>query len=94
MFGSVGSVAVVGDEVADRYRRFADVEARGISETYSGWAVGVAEDPVLLDLIRQLPKGKTQPNLVFAAARSQGAPIGGYGHFATGSSSTGRWCGR
>ena len=74
-------VAVLRDEVADRYRRFADVEARGISETYFGWAMGVVEDPVLLDLIRQLPKAKTQPNLVFAAARSQGAPIGGYGHF-------------
>lgn len=63
---------------AERYRTFADVEARGMSATYEAWARGVAGDPDLIELIDELPPAKRQPNLVFSAARFQGAPTGPY----------------
>ncbi|MFD6053123.1 DUF2332 domain-containing protein [Agromyces sp. NPDC060279] len=63
---------------AARYRAFAEVEARGMSATYEAWAAGVAEDPPTIALIEELPVAKRQPNLVFSAARFQGAPLGPY----------------
>lgn len=59
--------------LADRYRRFARSEARGVSLVYETWAEGVADDDVILSLLGTLPPGKQQPNLVFAAARLHGA---------------------
>lgn len=64
--------------IAAGYRRFAEIEARGVSDIYFDWATGVAEDAELTDLIAQLPPGKRQPNLVFAASRHLGAPAGPY----------------
>ncbi|MFT2750249.1 DUF2332 domain-containing protein [Clavibacter sp. Sh2036] len=69
------------DAVAHLYRRFAEVEARGVSDVYDDWASGVAEDDGVLALIAALPAGKRQPNLVFAAARLVGAPVGPYRAF-------------
>lgn len=66
------------DQVAAAYRRFASVEARGVSEIYFRWAEAIADDPEVTDLIGQLPGIKRQPNLVFAAARHLGAPEGPY----------------
>lgn len=63
---------------AERYRAFADVEARGMSATYEDWARGVAGDPETIALIDELPTAKRQPNLVFSAARFQGGPSGPY----------------
>jgi hypothetical protein len=63
---------------AERYRVFADVEARGMSARYEEWAHGVADDPDTIALIDELPPPKRQPNLVFSAARFQGAPTGPY----------------
>ena len=63
---------------AERYRAFADVEARGLSACYEDWAHGVAGDPATIALIDELPAPKRQPNLVFTAARFQGVPIGPY----------------
>lgn len=63
---------------SERYRAFAEVESRGMSTTYERWALGVADDPATLMLIDQLPPAKRQPNLVFAAARLQGVPVGPY----------------
>ncbi|MGW4930767.1 DUF2332 domain-containing protein [Agromyces sp. NPDC004153] len=63
---------------AERYRVFGEVEARGMSATYEAWALGVAEDPATVALIDELPAPKRQPNLVFSAARYQGAPAGPY----------------
>jgi hypothetical protein len=63
---------------AERYRAFADVEARGMSATYEDWARGVAGDPGTIALIDELPAAKRQPNLVFSAARFQGGPGGPY----------------
>lgn len=67
--------------LADGYRRFADVEAAGVSQTYFEWAVAIADDPAVLSLIADLPGIKPQPNLVFAAARFIGAPVGAYPTF-------------
>lgn len=67
--------------LADGYRLFAEVEAAGVSETYTQWALGAAEDRDLLALIAALPRGKRQPNLVFAAARFCGAPNTTYDMF-------------
>ncbi|WP_269429517.1 DUF2332 family protein [Sinomonas humi] len=58
------------------YRSFANVEARGVSPVYFDWAASIAEDPEVLGLIESLPRHKRQPNLVFAAARLRGAPVG------------------
>lgn len=69
-------------ETAERYRAFADVEARGMSDCYEAWARGVAEDAAVGALIDRLPAQKRQPNLVFSAARFCGAPVGEYPAFA------------
>ena len=66
---------------AERYRAFADVEARGMSPTYEAWAHGVADDPGTIALIDELPPPKRQPNLVFSAARFHGLAPGPYGAF-------------
>jgi hypothetical protein len=60
------------------YRRFADTEARGLSPMYEQWALGVADDPQLCALIDALPEHKRQVNLVFAAARHHGVPLGAW----------------
>lgn len=60
--------------VADGYRRWAAVEARGSSAQYEAWALAVSADGDLCDRISALPREKRQPNLVFAAARVHGAP--------------------
>lgn len=67
--------------LAQAYLRFAELEAQGVSDTYEEWAVGVADDPAVLALIAQLPRAKRQANLVFAAARAAGAPVGPYPPF-------------
>jgi hypothetical protein len=67
---------------ADRYRAFAEVEARGMSATYEAWAEGVASDAAALALIDRLPAPKRQPNLVFSSARLLGARPGPYREFA------------
>jgi hypothetical protein len=53
----------------ERYRRFADDEARGHSPLYEAMARGVAGDREMLGFLLGLPPDKRQPNLFFAAAR-------------------------
>ena len=60
-------------DVSDFYRHFAEHEATGESATFEDWARGVADDPEVRALLEELPVGKRQPNLVFAAARWHGA---------------------
>jgi hypothetical protein len=69
------------NRVADSYRRFAKFEAHGSSAVYEEWAGSIAQDTDIVRLIEQLPGMKSQPNLVFAAARLLGAPVGPYGPF-------------
>jgi hypothetical protein len=60
----------VGDaeHVAGGYRRFAAEEA-GRSPLYAEWAAGVAGDAEILTWLAGLPRGKRQPNLLFASLR-------------------------
>jgi hypothetical protein len=55
--------------IASRYRRFAEVEARGRSALYEELALGVAGDQMTLRFLAELPRDKQQPNLFFAASR-------------------------
>lgn len=64
--------------VRNLYQRFAEIEARGVSDVYEQWALGVAGDPEVSELIASFAGNKRQPNLVFAAARMLGAPQAGY----------------
>jgi hypothetical protein len=60
------------DELAplrERYLRFAEQEAKGVSPLYEEMARGVAASQPLLRFISTLPEAKQQPNLVFAAVR-------------------------
>lgn len=64
--------------VAERFARFARDEAPGRSETYRRWAVGVAGDDGLCEILARIPATHRQPPLVFAVARLLGAPPGDY----------------
>jgi hypothetical protein len=66
---------------ADLYRHFAEAEARDWSPCYEEWSRGVADDPGLLTRLDALPAPKRQPNLLFAAARYSGVPVGPYQEF-------------
>lgn len=69
------------NRVSDFYRRFAELEARGSSAVYEEWAAAIAKDSEVVALIEQLPGMKIQLNLVFAASRLLGAPVGPYPPF-------------
>lgn len=62
---------------AEEYRDFG-LRAAGDSPCFSAWALGVADDAEVLELLDGLPPRKRQPNLVFAAARWHGADPGPY----------------
>ncbi len=64
------------DAVARPYRGF-EVATRGQSPCFEAWSRGVADDPEVLAWIGTLPRGKQQPNLVFAAARWHGVAAPG-----------------
>jgi hypothetical protein len=55
--------------VAERYRRFARLEARGKSPLYERLCEGVADDRELLGFLATQPADKRQPNLLLAAVR-------------------------
>lgn len=57
------------ETIAERYRRFAAVEAAGSSECYRRLAEEVANSAVLLAFIAGLPADRQQPNLFLAAVR-------------------------
>jgi hypothetical protein len=67
--------------IAERYRLFAAREAHAVSAIFEGWANGLAADDTLLRLLAPLPRLKQQPNLVFAAARWTGCPLGDFDAF-------------
>ena len=56
-------------EVAELYRSFARLEARGRSAAYEALGEAVAGDPAVLSFVAALPPDKRQPQLLFAAAR-------------------------
>jgi hypothetical protein len=55
--------------VAELYREFARLEARGRSADYEALAEAVAQDRLVTDFVAALPPDKWQPQLLFAAAR-------------------------
>ncbi len=63
-------------DTAEWYTSFANTEARGQSAVLTDWALGVAGDPGIRELIERMPLQKRQPNLVFAVSRLLGAPVG------------------
>jgi hypothetical protein len=65
--GMAGAESELG--IADNYRRFAEHEAAGRSPAYERLALAVADDELILGFLDGLPRGKRQPNLMFAAAR-------------------------
>src|SRR5689334_1171187 len=70
------SLSVELKAVARQYRGFA-VATRGQSACFEEWSSGVAGDEEVLAWIAALPRGKQQPNLVFAAARWNGVAAPG-----------------
>lgn len=64
------------EDVARHYRGFA-VATRDQSPCFEAWSRGVADDPAVLAWLAGLPRGKRQPNLVFASARWHGVPAPG-----------------
>lgn len=58
------------------YRHFAEVEAAPVSPLYAEWARAAADDDVVLERLLQLPASRRQANLLFAAARLHGVPVG------------------
>ncbi|MET0735655.1 MAG: DUF2332 family protein, partial [Microbacterium sp.] len=60
--------------VAQRYGRFARVEAPGRSALYADWAAGVARDAGTARILARIPATRRQPPLVFAVTRLLGAP--------------------
>ncbi len=52
---------------AERYARFARVEARGSSPLYQSLTLGVSKDPEVLALLERVEPPKRQPNLLLAS---------------------------
>jgi hypothetical protein len=59
----------VHDAIAQRYRRFARLEAPGRSPLYVEVSERIADDAAILAFLGGLPAPKRQPNLLFAAVR-------------------------
>lgn len=57
------------EEIAERYRRFARLEAAGRSALYEQLALHVAKSTGILAFLAGMPRHKQQPNLLFAAVR-------------------------
>lgn len=57
------------EDIAERYRRFARLEAAGRSALYEQLALHVAASPDIRGFLSLMPADKRQPNLLFAAVR-------------------------
>ncbi|CAN5701128.1 DUF2332 domain-containing protein [soil metagenome] len=68
-------------DTAGWYRWFGDQEAARSSPTYERLAGEIAADAEVLAWLDALPSAKRQPNLLFAAVRFLGGPIGGWPSF-------------
>jgi hypothetical protein len=56
-------------KLAERYQRFAEIEARGVSPTYEKLALAISSSIEILGFIARLPEDRQQPNLFLAATR-------------------------
>ena len=70
-----------GVDTVARYRAFARIEAAGSSPSYERLSLAVAADADLIERLDALPPPKRQPNLLLAACRYLGAPVGDPGEF-------------
>ena len=70
-----------GTTTSARYRRFAELEARGYSPLYDDWCIGISDDAELLALLDTLPPARRQPVLFLGAARFVGVPLDGFATF-------------
>lgn len=61
--------------LADYYDDFGRRWAHGTSPVFEDWAIGIATDERMLQLIAALPRPQQQANLLFAAARWEGCPL-------------------
>lgn len=61
--------------LAEHYRRWADVEAHGMSPAYERLALAVADRPGVLDLLLRVERPRRQPNLLFGALRWHDVPV-------------------
>ena len=68
-------VADGADHVPALYERWARVEAHGSSPVYERLALAVAGDGAAQALLARLEPARRQPNLLFGAMRSLGAPV-------------------
>lgn len=70
-----------GTTTSARYRRFADLEARGYSPLYDEWCTGISDDTELLAMLDTLPPTRRQPVLFLGAVRFVGVPLEGFATF-------------
>jgi hypothetical protein len=63
-------------DAADRYRRFAALEAAGSSPIYEQLCLAIADDDELIHRLDELPPRLRQPNLLLAASTYLDAPFG------------------
>jgi hypothetical protein len=69
--------SALSEEIAAKYLKFAQNEARGRSPLYEEFALGIANDDTVLRFLAELPPAKRQPNLLFASVRKVcGTPTG------------------
>lgn len=68
--------------IADAYDDFGRRWAHSTSPLYASWAVGVGADAELVTRLAALPSRLRQPNLLFAATRWLGCPLGAYPEWA------------
>lgn len=64
--------------IAAYYDDFGRRWAHGTSPLYEEWSIAIAADPELIARIAELPQRLRQANLLFAAARWEGGPLGPY----------------
>jgi uncharacterized protein DUF2332 len=55
--------------IAERYRRFAEIEARGRSALYAAITDEVSRNDAVLDFLAAMPVAKWQPNLLLGVVR-------------------------
>jgi hypothetical protein len=65
-----------GRTTADLYLRMAEHELHGVSPSHEALCRGVAGSEAVCALLDRLPQGKRQPNLLLAAVRFLGGPVG------------------
>lgn len=73
-----GTAEDTAARIAAYYEDFGRRWAHGTSPLYEEWSLGVARDPELVARIAALPKRLQQANLLYAAARWEGAPLDPY----------------